>query len=103
LLRQISSQAAGHKTLVPDLVAELKKQGAEDVVVVVGGVIPPDDYDFLYKSGVSCIFGPGRPPPPITKPSNSSSHHVRIMGRRSHLHSLVVNTQARASRTLRSR
>lgn len=63
MLRQISSQAAGHKTLVPDLVAELKKQGAEDVVVVVGGVIPPDDYDFLYKSGVSCIFGPGRPPP----------------------------------------
>jgi len=55
----ISSQAAGHKTLVPDLVAELKKQGAEDVVVVVGGVIPPDDYDFLYQSGVSCIFGPG--------------------------------------------
>jgi methylmalonyl-CoA mutase len=52
---------------VPDLVAELKKQGAEDVVVVVGGVIPPDDYDFLYKSGVSCIFGPGRPPSPTNQ------------------------------------
>lgn len=55
----VSSQAAGHKTLVPELVEELKKQGAEDIVVVVGGVIPPGDYDFLYQHGVSCIFGPG--------------------------------------------
>ncbi|KAI9033124.1 vitamin B12-dependent enzyme [Hyaloraphidium curvatum] len=55
----ISSQAAGHKTLVPQLVAELKKLGAGDMVVVAGGVIPPQDYQFLYDSGCSLIFGPG--------------------------------------------
>eukprot|EP01099_Mayorella_cantabrigiensis_P000591 TRINITY_DN1263_c0_g1_i3.p1 TRINITY_DN1263_c0_g1~~TRINITY_DN1263_c0_g1_i3.p1 ORF type:complete len:423 (+),score=133.57 TRINITY_DN1263_c0_g1_i3:158-1270(+) len=55
----ISSQAAGHKTLVPQLVQELKKLGAGDVVVVCGGVIPPQDYPFLFENGVSCIFGPG--------------------------------------------
>ncbi|KAI8925046.1 methylmalonyl-CoA mutase-domain-containing protein [Entophlyctis helioformis] len=54
-----SSQAAGHKTLVPELVAELKKLGAEDKIVVVGGVIPQQDYQFLYDAGASCIFGPG--------------------------------------------
>jgi methylmalonyl-CoA mutase len=56
-----SSLAAGHKTLVPDLVAELKKQGAEGIQVVVGGVIPPGDYDFLSKAGAVGIFGPGTP------------------------------------------
>ena len=55
----ISSQAAGHKTLVPQLVAALKEEGAGDIVVVVGGIIPPKDYDFLYKAGVGAIFGPG--------------------------------------------
>ncbi|TGL61765.1 methylmalonyl-CoA mutase [Leptospira ognonensis] len=55
----ISSLAAGHKTLVPQVIAELKKLGAEDVLVVVGGVIPAQDYDFLYKSGATAIFGPG--------------------------------------------
>ncbi|KAJ3179738.1 hypothetical protein HDU85_004737 [Gaertneriomyces sp. JEL0708] len=55
----VSSQAAGHKTLVPELIKELKNLGAGDKMVVVGGVIPPQDYDFLYKAGVSCIFGPG--------------------------------------------
>ncbi|KAJ3352460.1 hypothetical protein HDU83_008010 [Entophlyctis luteolus] len=55
----ISSQAAGHKTLVPQLVEELKKIGAGDKLVVCGGVIPAQDYDFLYHAGVSCIFGPG--------------------------------------------
>ncbi|AUM10965.1 methylmalonyl-CoA mutase [Ketobacter alkanivorans] len=55
----VSSQAAGHKTLVPDLIAALKKQDATDVIVVVGGVIPRQDYDFLYKAGVKGIFGPG--------------------------------------------
>lgn len=55
----VSSQAAGHKTLVPQLVAELKKLGAEDMVVVAGGVIPPQDYQFLYDAGCSLIFGPG--------------------------------------------
>ncbi len=58
-----SSLAAGHKTLVPELVAELKKQGAEDIVVIAGGVIPRQDYDFLYNAGVKCIFGPGTPIP----------------------------------------
>jgi methylmalonyl-CoA mutase len=58
-----SSLAAGHKTLVPELVAELKKQGADDIVVIAGGVIPRQDYDFLYAAGVKCIFGPGTPIP----------------------------------------
>ena len=58
-----SSLAAGHKTLVPELVDELRKQGAEDIVVIAGGVIPRQDYDFLYQSGVKCIFGPGTPIP----------------------------------------
>jgi methylmalonyl-CoA mutase len=55
----VSSLAAGHKTLVPQLIAELKKLGREDIVVIVGGVIPPQDYDFLYKAGAAGIFGPG--------------------------------------------
>jgi methylmalonyl-CoA mutase len=58
-----SSLAAGHKTLVPQLVEELKKQGAGEIVVIAGGVIPRQDYDFLYESGVKCIFGPGTPIP----------------------------------------
>ncbi|MBX3314165.1 MAG: methylmalonyl-CoA mutase [Actinobacteria bacterium] len=55
----VSSQAAGHKTLVPQLMAELKARGAEDVLVVVGGVIPPQDYPFLAEQGVAATFGPG--------------------------------------------
>jgi methylmalonyl-CoA mutase len=55
----VSSQAAGHKTLVPQLIEALREQGAGDVVVVVGGVIPPADYDFLKQAGVAAIFGPG--------------------------------------------
>ncbi len=55
----VSSLAAGHKTLVPQVVAELKKYGREDIIVIVGGVIPPQDYDFLYKAGAAAIFGPG--------------------------------------------
>jgi methylmalonyl-CoA mutase len=55
----VSSQAAGHKTLVPDLVAELRKQGGDDILVVCGGVIPPHDYDFLLDAGVSAVYGPG--------------------------------------------
>ena len=58
-----SSLAAGHKTLVPQLVEELRKQGADDIVVIAGGVIPRQDYDFLYNAGVKCIFGPGTPIP----------------------------------------
>ncbi|HUN51313.1 MAG TPA: methylmalonyl-CoA mutase [Candidatus Sulfotelmatobacter sp.] len=55
----ISSQAAGHKTLVPELVAELAKQGADDILVVCGGVIPAQDYGFLKQAGVAAIYGPG--------------------------------------------
>ena len=55
----ISSQAAGHKTLVPQVIEDLKKEGAEDIIVVCGGVIPPQDYDELLTGGVSAIFGPG--------------------------------------------
>ncbi|MGH9013707.1 MAG: methylmalonyl-CoA mutase [Acidimicrobiia bacterium] len=55
----VSSQAAGHKTLVPDLIAELRKQGGDDILVVCGGVIPPHDYGFLLESGVSAVYGPG--------------------------------------------
>jgi len=55
----ISSLAAGHKTLVPQLISRLKEIGREDILIIVGGVIPPKDYDFLYASGVAAIFGPG--------------------------------------------
>lgn len=55
----ISSQAAGHKTLVPQLIEALRKQGAGDILVITGGVIPPQDYDFLRKAGVAGIYGPG--------------------------------------------
>ena len=55
----VSSQAAGHKTLVPQLIAALHEAGADDILVVVGGVIPPQDYDFLYDAGVVAVFGPG--------------------------------------------
>jgi len=55
----VSSQAAGHKTLVPQLIADLKKQGAEGIMVICGGVIPQQDYDFLYEAGVSAVYGPG--------------------------------------------
>jgi len=55
----VSSLAAGHMTLVPELIDELRRTGHEDILVVAGGVIPPQDYEFLYKAGVSEIFGPG--------------------------------------------
>ncbi len=55
----VSSQAAGHKTLVPELSAELKKQGADDILIVCGGVIPAQDYDALKRAGAAAIFGPG--------------------------------------------
>jgi len=55
----VSSQAAGHKTLVPQLIKALKAEGAEDILVVVGGVVPPKDYDELRAAGVAAIFGPG--------------------------------------------
>ena len=59
----VSSQAAGHKTLVPALIKALADAGASDIVVIVGGIIPPQDYDFLRAEGVAAIFGPGTPVP----------------------------------------
>ncbi len=59
----VSSQAAGHKTLVPLLVEALAANGADNIAVVVGGVIPPQDYEFLHQHGVSCVVGPGTPVP----------------------------------------
>jgi len=55
----VSSQAAGHKTLVPQLIDELAQQGGSEVMVVVGGVVPAQDYEFLKKAGVAAIYGPG--------------------------------------------
>lgn len=57
----VSSQAAGHKTLVPKLMGELRKHGAVDITVIAGGVIPPEDYEFLISQGVAAVFGPGTP------------------------------------------
>jgi len=63
----ISTLAAGHKTLVPAIIEELKKQGADDIIVFVGGVIPRGDYEFLYEAGVKGIYGPGTPIPASAK------------------------------------
>ena len=63
----VSSQVAGHKTLVPQLLNALKTEGGEDILVVVGGIIPPADYKFLYEEGAAGIFGPGTP---VTKSAN---------------------------------
>jgi methylmalonyl-CoA mutase len=62
-----STLAAGHKTLVPAIIAELKKQGADDIIVFVGGVIPRQDYEMLYEAGVKGIYGPGTPIPASAK------------------------------------
>jgi methylmalonyl-CoA mutase len=72
----ISSQAAGHKTLVPQLVEALRAQGANEIVVVVGGVIPASDYDFLHDAGVAAIFGPGSNIP------NAASEIIGLVRRR---------------------
>jgi methylmalonyl-CoA mutase len=63
----VSTLAAGHKTLVPAIIEELKKQGADDIIVFVGGVVPQQDYDFLYNAGVKGIYGPGTPIPSSAK------------------------------------
>jgi methylmalonyl-CoA mutase len=74
----VSSQAAGHKTLVPELVAELRKQGGGDILVVCGGVIPPQDYEFLHEAGASAVFGPG------TNIPNAAAEILELLrGRRS--------------------
>ncbi|MBD5236967.1 MAG: methylmalonyl-CoA mutase [Bacteroidales bacterium] len=69
----VSSLAAGHKTLVPQVIEELKKLGREDIIVTAGGVIPAQDYDFLYKAGVAAIFGPG------TRIPKSAIEMIRIL------------------------
>ena len=58
-----STLAAGHKLLIPALIEELKRIGGGEILVVAGGVIPPRDYDFLYRAGVKAVFGPGTPVP----------------------------------------
>jgi len=63
----VSTLAAGHKTLVPAIIEELRRQGGDDIVVFVGGVIPQQDYDFLYRAGVKGIYGPGTPIPVSAK------------------------------------
>jgi len=63
----VSTLAAGHKTLVPAIIQALKDQGADDIIVFVGGVIPRQDYDFLYEAGVKGIYGPGTPIPASAK------------------------------------
>jgi len=69
----VSSQAAGHLTLVPELIEQLKIKNGSHIIIVVGGVIPPQDYDALYKFGVSKIFGPGTQ---ITKAASEVLHLV---------------------------
>ncbi len=63
----ISTLAAGHKTLVPAIIEALRQQGADDIIVFVGGVIPRQDYEFLYEAGVKGIYGPGTPIPASAK------------------------------------
>jgi methylmalonyl-CoA mutase len=75
----ISSQAAGHKALVPALIAELKAQGAGNMTIICGGVIPPQDHAFLYECGVAAIFGPG----------------TRIMDAASDVLDVIVSKQAK--------
>jgi methylmalonyl-CoA mutase len=75
----VSSQAAGHLTLVPQLIDELARAGAAEVVVVVGGVVPPQDYDALYAAGVSAVFGPG-----TNVPDSARKVLTLVQERRSH-------------------
>src|SRR5690606_185920 len=63
----VSTLAGGHKTLVPAIIEELKKQGADDIIVFVGGVVPAQDYEFLYQAGVKGVYGPGTPIPASAK------------------------------------
>ena len=69
----VSSLAAGHKTLIPQVIAELKALGREDIMVIAGGVIPTQDYQMLYDAGVAAIFGPG------TKISDAAIKMLNIM------------------------
>ncbi len=76
----VSSLAAGHKTLLPELIAELKAQGAEDIMVICGGIIPQQDYQFLYDAGVAAIFGPGTAiPNAVCQTIDKATDHMRRM------------------------
>ncbi len=76
----VSTLAAGHKTLVPAIIEALKKQGGDDIIVFVGGVIPRQDYDFLYQAGVKGIYGPGTPIPVSAK--DVLQHIQTVMGQK---------------------
>jgi methylmalonyl-CoA mutase len=78
----VSSQAAGHKTLVPELVEALRAGGAADVAVVVGGIIPAQDYEFLRARGVAAVFGPGTPVPKAAREVLAAVRDVRERSRR---------------------
>ncbi|MFL2831880.1 MAG: methylmalonyl-CoA mutase [Candidatus Puniceispirillaceae bacterium] len=76
----VSSLAAGHKTLLPELIAVLKDKGAEDILVICGGIIPQQDYQFLYDTGVAAIFGPGTPVPDAARETlNKATDHLKRM------------------------
>ena len=76
----VSSLAAGHKTLLPELIAVLKDKGAEDILVICGGIIPQQDYQFLYDAGVAAIFGPGTPVPDAARETlNKATDHLNRM------------------------
>jgi methylmalonyl-CoA mutase len=77
----VSSQVAGHKTLVPELVAALRAAGADDVAVIVGGIIPAQDYDFLRRAGAAAIFGPGTPVPKAAREVLAALRNVRRRAR----------------------
>jgi methylmalonyl-CoA mutase len=74
----VSSQAAGHRTLVPELIQELRKQGGDDILVVCGGVIPPQDHEFLLDAGVAAIYGPG------TNIPHAAAEILELLRRRRH-------------------
>ena len=82
----VSSLAAGHLTLVPQIIAELKKLGREDIIVIVGGVIPAQDYDELYRDGAAAIFGPV----PRLRPQRSRSWRSCSTSRNNPDHSSVI-------------
>ena len=76
----VSSLAAGHKTLLPELIAMLKDKGAEDILVICGGIIPQQDYQFLYDAGVAAIFGPGTAVPEAARETlNKATDHLKRM------------------------
>ena len=76
----VSSLAAGHKTLLPELIAVLKDKGAEDILVICGGIIPQQDYQFLHDAGVAAIFGPGTPVPDAARETlNKATDHLKRM------------------------